>query len=234
MDFDQVVRGRHSVRDFDGRTVPEKDIRAIVEEAGLAPSSANEQPWRVYVARGDVAEKIRIAHEKADMAGKSGHADVPVFHRMDYGPQARRNMDGFGTQIGSYSARAALGSREKARMGADALAQVDSFSAMALSNGRLFNAGTFVYLTLQQLAPWSLLDLGAFEQTLALAAKNLGYDSIVAYEFIRYPEEVKPVLGIPDDEVLVIGMGIGHATDATVNDLRIRRMPVDDYLTIRG
>ena len=235
MNFDEVVEGRHSVRDFDGRPVPEADIRAIVEEAGRAPSWANEQPWRVYVATGKVAAAIRAAHEEADAEGKRGHSDVPISHRAQWGAQARRNMSGFGSQTRTLPADSALGSQERARLAKMADVDPDYSSPMGLTNGRLFNAGTIVYLTLQQkMTPWSLLDLGAFEEALALAAKNRGYDTMIAYELVRYPDEVKPALGIPDDEVLVIGIAVGHATDAPINSFRTRRMPVDRYLTIRG
>lgn len=209
MEFDAVIRGRHSVRDFDGKPVPEEDIRAIVEEAGLAPSWADTQPWRVYVATGKVAEQIRDAHKNAVADGVGGKADIPITHRTTWGEQPRTNMADFGRQ------NRGLPMRE--------------------TNTRLFNAGTVIYLTLQQqFNAWNLLDLGAFEEALALSAKNHGYDTVVAYEFVRYPQEVKPVLGIPEDEALVIGLGIGHATDAPINSLKARRMPVDRYLTIRG
>ncbi len=266
MDFDEVVRGRHSVRDFDGEPVPEKDIRAIVEEAGLAPSWGDTQPWRVYVATGAVMDRIRAAHEKADTAGVRGHSDVPTSHRTEWGEQPQRNMAAFGVQTRALAADAGRGSQEKARLRVQDEAQKESVgpdradhpdlsaaqehgqsaaagaaagrpahpAPMALTNARLFNAGTVIYLALQQkMNQWNLLDLGAFEQTLALAAKNRGYDTMIAYELVRYPEEVRPVLGIPDNEVLVIGMAVGHATDAPINGLHARRMPVDEYLTIR-
>jgi nitroreductase len=106
---------------------------------------------------------------------------------------------------------------------------------IAISNSRLFNAGTVMYVTAQKhINEWHLLDLGAFEEALALSAKNRGYDTMIAYELVRYPEEVRQALDIPDNETLVIGMCIGHATDAPINDLRVHHMPVDQYLTIRG
>lgn len=235
MEFDAVIRGRHSVRDFDGKPVPQKDIRAIVEEAGLAPSWADSQPWRVYVATGKVAEQIRAAHEEADAAGRRGHSDVPVTHRVDWGAQSRSNMSDFGSQTRTLDVDAGFSSQERVQREDAGQADQGSPSPMGLTNSRLFNAGTIVYLTLQQkMTSWNLLDLGAFEEALALSAKNHGYDTMIAYEFVRYPQEVRPVLGIPEDEALVIGLGIGHATDAPINSLRARRMPVDEYLTIRG
>ena len=250
MEFDAVIRGRHSVRDFDGKPVSETDIRAIVAEAGLAPSWGDTQPWRVYVATGKAAEQIRTAHEKAVAEGAGGHSDIPTTHRTTWGEQPRTNMADFGKQTRALPADAAQSSQEKAARlhatqeqgqgqeargrGATADGRPAHPAPMAVSNARLFNAGTIIYLALQkQLNGWNMLDLGAFEEALALSARNHGYDTVVAYEFVRYPQEVRPVLGIPEDEALVIGLGIGHATDAPINSLKARRMPVDEYLTIR-
>jgi nitroreductase len=212
MDFDEVVASRHSVRDFDGEPVPDDVIRQIVEEAGKAPSWGNTQPWRVYVATGAAMDEIRQEHEKAVVAGTKGASDFGTIHRTQWGQQAQSNMAAFGDQI-------------RRELGED--------SKMSEDNSRLFNVGTVLYLTVQKtLTNWNILDLGAFEQTLALAAKNRGYDTIIAYEFVRLPQIARKVLGIPSDEVLAIGLGIGHATDAQINSLRSDRMPVDRYLTI--
>lgn len=213
MDFDEVVAARHSARDFDGEPVPDNVIRQIVEEAGKAPSWGNTQPWRVYVATGAAMDEIRQEHEKAVVAGTKGASDFGTIHRTQWGQQAQSNMAAFGDQI-------------RRELGED--------SKMSEDNSRLFNVGTALYLTVQKtLTNWNILDLGAFEQTLALAAKNRGYDTIIAYEFVRLPQIARRVLDIPSDEVLAIGLGIGHATDAQINSLRSDRMPVDQYLTIR-
>lgn len=213
MDFDEVVAARHSVRDFDGKPVPDEVIRQIVEEAGRAPSWGDTQPWRVYVATGAAMKEIRGEHEKAVAAGTKGASDFGTIHRTQWGQQARSSMAAFGDQI-----RRDLGEDSK----------------MSEDNAHLFNVGTALYLTVQKtITNWNILDLGAFEQTLALAAKNRGYDTIIAYEFVRLPQIARRVLGIPSDEVLAIGLGIGHATDAAINSLRSERMPVDQYLTIR-
>jgi len=53
MEFWDTVTSRHSVRDFDGQSVERSAIERIVAAARQAPSSANEQPWRFTVARGE-------------------------------------------------------------------------------------------------------------------------------------------------------------------------------------
>ncbi len=258
MEFDEVVKGRHSVRDFDGTPVPEADIRSIVEEAGLAPSWGDAQPWRVYVATGKVMQQIRSTHEKSVAEGVRGHSDIPTTHRVTWGKQLHANMAAYNQLTNNLPADAAQSSEEKARLrqeGKDGQNAINSAhlqhpqysqngaadgrpahpAPVAISNSRLFNAGTVMYVTAQKhINEWHLLDLGAFEEALVLSAKNRGYDTMIAYELVRYPEEVRRALDIPDNETLVIGMCIGHATDAPINDLRVHHMPVDQYLTIRS
>ena len=59
---------RHSVRHFDGRSVCDDDIRRIVEAGCAAPSSKNEQPWKVVVIKQPRLSKI--ASELRDIAEK--------------------------------------------------------------------------------------------------------------------------------------------------------------------
>ncbi len=67
----------------------------------------------------------------------------------------------------------------------------------------LYYAPAIAYLTIpKQSNLWSVYDLGAFAQTLALAAKAKGIDSMPAYEFVKYPASVREIMGIPEDQTL--------------------------------
>ncbi|WP_217594248.1 nitroreductase family protein [Cohnella sp. GbtcB17] len=49
-DFTDIVTGRRSVKIYDENVkIAKEEMQAIIEEASLAPSSANMQPWRVIV-----------------------------------------------------------------------------------------------------------------------------------------------------------------------------------------
>ncbi|MBI5232210.1 MAG: nitroreductase family protein [Coriobacteriales bacterium] len=58
MDFWDVVRSRHAVRDFTSDPIPREVLERIVEAAELAPSAMNSQPWRFYVATGETRLKL--------------------------------------------------------------------------------------------------------------------------------------------------------------------------------
>lgn len=48
MDFENVIKTRYSVRDFENKILSEDDINYIFEYARLAPSAKNAQPYKAY------------------------------------------------------------------------------------------------------------------------------------------------------------------------------------------
>ncbi|MGL4106933.1 nitroreductase family protein [Clostridium sp. LP20] len=49
-DFKEILRGRRSIRNYDtGVKISKEEMAEILEEATLAPSSVNMQPWRFLV-----------------------------------------------------------------------------------------------------------------------------------------------------------------------------------------
>lgn len=59
--FEDVVFNRHSVKEFDvNKKISREEMIQILEEATLAPSSVNLQPWRFVVVESDEAkDKLR-------------------------------------------------------------------------------------------------------------------------------------------------------------------------------
>ncbi|HPA38737.1 MAG TPA: nitroreductase family protein, partial [Phenylobacterium sp.] len=53
MKFDEVIKGRRSIRGYKPDPVPRKLIEEIIELAMRAPSSMNTQPWNFYVVTGE-------------------------------------------------------------------------------------------------------------------------------------------------------------------------------------
>ena len=50
-DIWDVIKNRRSVRKFKSDAVPEADLRRIVDALRLAPTSGNQQPWKVLIVR---------------------------------------------------------------------------------------------------------------------------------------------------------------------------------------
>jgi nitroreductase len=49
MDYFEVIRTRHSIRNFQPRAVEQEKLRQILEAANAAPSAGNQQAYEIYV-----------------------------------------------------------------------------------------------------------------------------------------------------------------------------------------
>ena len=63
---------------------------------------------------------------------------------------------------------------------------------------------------------------------LVLSAKAHGVDSLIAYESIKYPDVIRKNCKIPDDEDIIIGIGLGYEDDNEFNKLRVTKLKIDD------
>jgi nitroreductase len=214
LEFLETVNNRHSVRNFSDKPVPRQDLEDIVKTAGKAPSWANDQPWKVVIATGKSLEKIRQNHLATSMSGRMERSEFPALHRASMGRQGQSNLRIWSNGIRTF-------------LGPDANDIYDD-------SAKLFNASAIAYLLLPKpLSAWTAYDLGAFGQTLMLAAKDKGIDSMPAEEFVFNPTELHQVLGVDDDYVFGMGIGLGYAENAKINEFRSKRMDLDKFLTIK-
>jgi len=51
LDALKAILGRRSIRKFTGETVPDGDVKKLLEAAMAAPSACNQQPWHFVVIR---------------------------------------------------------------------------------------------------------------------------------------------------------------------------------------
>ncbi len=66
-EFLERIRTRRTVRSFSSQPVPFEIIETAVRIAGLAPSGANQQPWRyIVVSDPAIKHKIRFAAEEEE------------------------------------------------------------------------------------------------------------------------------------------------------------------------
>ncbi len=215
MEFKDAVLNRHSTRDFSDKPIDIADLKKIVELAKMTPSWANDQIWRVVIATGDSLDKIKQHHRQALMSGEIGQTEFPPLHRNAMGVQGRQNVRTWSSDLRRF-----LGSEG---------------NAMAEDSMNLFNAQAIAYLLMpSQSSLWSAYDLGAFGQTLMLAATDRGIDSIPAAEFVQYPQALHQLLGVGDDYQFGMGIGLGYKKeDALINKFRSQRMDDESFLTIK-
>ena len=78
-EFFELLKIRRSIRDFEDKDVPLKIINEIIEEACMAPSSANGQPWRfIIVNNTDVIKRISDDSKKNIITDIDHNPDSPL------------------------------------------------------------------------------------------------------------------------------------------------------------
>ena len=73
--FRNLLRRRHTIRDFSDKPVAKDIIETCIEAAATAPSGANHQPWHFcLIGAPDIKQKIRRAAEAEERAFYDGKA----------------------------------------------------------------------------------------------------------------------------------------------------------------
>jgi nitroreductase len=103
-------------------------------------------------------------------------------------------------------------------------------------NYEFFGAPVGMIFTLDEdLELGSWLDLGIFIGSLTIAARGRGLDTCPQAAFADFHAVIRHELGIPANEVIICGMGLGHADpDAVENRLVTERAPASQFATFDG
>lgn len=214
MSDQSVTSHRHSTRDFSDRSVSLSTLRTIVQEAQAAPSWENTQPWKVYVATGETAARLRQSHQALNAQGQKSWTEVIPPKKDQWADFPQENMNAWRQNMLAF-------------YGQDA----PKFAAVQQT---LFNAPAIAYLTMpKDSSAYSAYDLGALGYGILLAAQQHGLGAVPAYELVRYPEEIHREFSIPADQAIFMGIALGYPTDSKINDLRTHRRPLDDILTLK-
>ena len=216
---DAAIVSRRSVRAFLPRPVDEATIRDILEVAARAPSGTNMQPWRVYVATGAVKQRIGEAILNCGIRAEKAEWDEYKYYPDQFFEPylTRRRANGFGL----YSVLG-IGRRE-----------VDRMRAQHDRNFVFFDAPVGMIFTIdRRLNQGSWIDYGMFLQNIMIAARARGLDTCPQAAFAPYHRQIRPVLGITDEEVVVCGMALGYEdTSKPEATFRTDRAPLDEWVT---
>ena len=208
--FDELMKDRHSARDFQSKEIPEETLKKIITIALDSPSWCNSQPWKVYVVTGKPLEEIRKEWIAKNEEKIKGYADLQPVHRTEFSERCQKNME------------------EEFKLIKEQTKDPEMISFWR-KNIECFNAQAVVYLALHKgHSKWSCYDLGGFGMALMLAAKDLGVDSVVAYELVKYPDVLRKYVKIPDDEDIAVGIALGYENDDIVNKFRAKKSKLED------
>lgn len=201
---DRIIKGRFASRSFTSRAVPRQTIVDILDVARFAPSGANIQPWRVYVVAGAKKEEISRTLLKAHEEARDQHSSEYQYYASPLPEPYASRRDQFGRLF--YGS---LGIQQS-----DTAARVRQTSR----NYSFFGAPVGLIIAIdRRLQVGSWLDLGMFIQNVMIAAGARGLQTCPQETFSKYHALLRTLLPIPSEEIIVCGMSIGFAEDASVS-----------------
>ena len=222
MEFEEVIKGRRSIRGYLDKPVPKALIREILEIAMRAPTSFNTQPWNFYVVAGDVLDKIREGNVERNLAG------VPDSREFRTGPgyvDEHRNR-----QIGVA----------KQLFGAMGIEREDKAGRhdWVLRGFRQFDAPVSIVITYDKsiegsdVAPF---DCGGVVNCLVNTAWNRGLGCVINSQGIMQSPVVREHAGIADDQVIQTCVAMGWPDpDFPANAVVSERKSVDEAAKFVG
>lgn len=214
MNVIEALEKRRSIRSFLPRQIEKEKLLAIFEAAKHTPSWANSQPWEVYVAAGAVLGQIEAAFAEnyanhvppaPETPRPTAWTDAAIKRREQLQPDMRRDCG-------------------------------DAVSKFGILNQTLFDAPAVIYICMDKtLSQWSLYDIGAYSQSIMLAATEIGLGTIPAMTLTLFPDVIHEVLNIPDNLQITIGIAIGYIdTKHGINNFVSSRVPVEENVRIIG
>jgi nitroreductase len=220
---DEAIRTRKSVRSFLPTPVERSTVEELLGVASRAPSGSNIQPWRVRVVAGGV--KDRLTRAILDAIARDGFE--PYQREWNYYPvQWREPFLGRRRKIG-WDMYSLLGV---------AKGDFEGTQQARLRNYEFFGAPVGMIFTLDEdLEIGSWLDLGIMIGAVMIAARGHGLDTCPQAAFADFHSIIRPMLGIPENEIIICGMALGYADpDAPVNRLETERAGVAEFTTFYG
>ena len=222
MEYDDVVRGRRSIRGYKPEPVPKALIREVLELAMRAPSSLNTQPWNFYVVAGEVLDRIRAGNTERNLAGIPHSREFRI-HGEYAGAHRERQIE-----IAKQLFAAMNIERDNKQKRQDwvlrGFRQFDAPVAIVVTYDRSIHGG--------DIAPF---DCGAVANAIVNAAWSRGLGCVINSQGIMQSPVVREHAQIPDDQVIMICIAMGWPDDSfPANAVVSRRKSVDEATVFRG
>lgn len=212
MDLTEAVMTRWSCRSYKPDPVPQEMIQDILRVASRSPSYANTQPWEVAVVTGQKLAELNRRRSELAQANVPPNPDIPAPQSWPSAHQERSREFAAQRQEATNQARA----------------DAKSLFETTTQSSPVFGAPCVIILMIDKaLSGWSIFDMGLFTQSLVLAAHCRGLGTCIQAGVVRYPDEVRKILGIPETKKLIVGVSIGYPYMASkMNALRTTRTDI--------
>ena len=195
MSLIEAIYQRRSVRGFLDKEVPESTLKRIFEIAQQAPSNCNVQPWKIYVATGELRNRLSQKMVANIKGGVPGNADYP--YRGDFiGEYRQRQVD---CAVALYN-----------NMGIERHDKEGRLRAV-VRNFEFFDAPYLAFIGMdKEFGTTVALDVGMYAQNLMLTLVAFGLHSCPMGTMRQYPDLVREAFGLTDQIRILFGIAFGY------------------------
>lgn len=213
--FEQIIKGRRSVRGFLPKSVPRAELEKVFALAQQSPSNCNTQPWHAVVVSGSRCDKLRDIFSDAMMKGEIS-MDFPYDGVYEGVYKSRQH----GSARALYEAMG-ITREDKAGRG-------EAF----MRNFRFFDAPHVVFLLLpEKFGIREATDLGMYAQSLMLSMTAHGLASCPQTALSFQADQLRQELDLENDLKLLFGISFGYEdSDHAANQCRVDRAATEDVV----
>lgn len=220
MSLADAIQQRHSVRGYLPDAIPDEVLDKVFELAQLAPSNCNVQPWKVYVATGELRDRLSAEMQRRVIAGEPANPDYE--YRGDFAGEYRtRQVE---CAVALYSQ---MGIARDDRPGRE---------HAILRNFEFFDAPYMAFIGMDKAFGTTVaIDVGMYAQNLMLALVAHGLHSCPMGTMRNYPDMVREAFELGDETRILFGMAFGYEDPSVpANRTRTSRDPVSASVTFRS
>ena len=216
----EAVYERRSVRGFLDKEIPQDVLNRIFEIAQKAPSNCNVQPWKVYVASGELKDKLKQKMVENVTSGVDANPDYP--YRSTFENEYRkRQVD---CAVALYSSMDIGRDDKEGRMRA------------SLRNFEFFDAPYIAFIGMNPAFGTTVaIDVGMWAQTLMLTMVSFGLHSCPMGTMRNYPDLVREAFQVKDDTRILFGISFGYEdVKVAANNTRTSREEIAANIEFRS
>lgn len=214
------IYARHSVRGYLDREVPQEVLNRIFEIAQQTPSNCNVQPWKVYVASGELKERLKKDMMERTAAGVTPNPDYP--YRGDFENEYRKRQ--VECAVALYTKMGIGRGDKEGRMRA------------VMRNFEFFDAPYIAFLGMDpSFGTTVAIDVGMFAQTLILTMVAFGLHSCPMGTMRNFPDLVREAFDIDDGTKILFGISFGYEDlSVDANQTRTTRDDISANVVFRS
>ena len=220
MSLIDAIYGRRSVRGFLDMEIPKDVLNRVFEIAQKSPSNCNVQPWKVYVASGELKERLKKQMVEKVVSGVEANPDYP--YRSTFENEYRKRQ--VECAVALYSSMDIGRDDKEGRMRA------------SLRNFEFFDAPYIAFIGMDpSFGTTVALDVGMWAQSLMLTMVSFGIHSCPMGTMRNYPDLVRDAFDIQDDTQILFGISFGYEdADVSANNTRTTREEISANITFRS